>query len=229
MSLNLTVCVFQDYWRCPKCDELNPPLPRNCLRCWTLRHDWLPEELKKSASSSPKALPPKPTDQSAALGRVFFLFFFLSPGDDFFLPVVLKLIGFGLLQVLMGRRTTESTFPMAKGQKRRSCRSACQTPPCLPLTPPPQPQTPRTSSPPLSRPPPLTPSPPPPSTRRSSSRRNPCPHPPPRTWSAACRPSGACRSRASTRVSSASRGRRTAVSSTGGRDTSSPATCAPGS
>ncbi|TKS90473.1 E3 ubiquitin-protein ligase [Collichthys lucidus] len=56
----------QDYWRCVKCDELNPPLPRNCLRCWTLHHDWLPEDITKSASSSPKALPPKPTDQSAA-------------------------------------------------------------------------------------------------------------------------------------------------------------------
>ncbi|XP_051248631.1 E3 ubiquitin-protein ligase Mdm2 isoform X2 [Dicentrarchus labrax] len=55
-----------DYWRCVKCDELNPPLPRNCLRCWTLRHDWLPEDITKSACSSPKALPPKPTDQSAA-------------------------------------------------------------------------------------------------------------------------------------------------------------------
>uniref|UniRef100_M4AS87 MDM2 proto-oncogene n=1 Tax=Xiphophorus maculatus TaxID=8083 RepID=M4AS87_XIPMA len=50
-----------DYWRCSTCDELNPPLPRNCFRCWTLRHDWLPE-----ASADPKALPTKPTDQSAA-------------------------------------------------------------------------------------------------------------------------------------------------------------------
>ncbi|XP_075967482.1 E3 ubiquitin-protein ligase Mdm2 [Anarhichas minor] len=57
-----------DYWRCAKCDELNPPLPRNCLRCWTLRQDWLSEvsDITKPASSSPKALPPKPTDQSAA-------------------------------------------------------------------------------------------------------------------------------------------------------------------
>lgn len=55
-----------DYWRCAKCDELNPPLPRNCLRCWTLRNDWLPEDLTKCPASSPKALPPKPTDQSAA-------------------------------------------------------------------------------------------------------------------------------------------------------------------
>ncbi|XP_049616409.1 E3 ubiquitin-protein ligase Mdm2 isoform X1 [Syngnathus scovelli] len=30
-----------DYWRCNGCDELNPPLPRNCLRCWSLRQDWL--------------------------------------------------------------------------------------------------------------------------------------------------------------------------------------------
>ncbi|XP_061524086.1 E3 ubiquitin-protein ligase Mdm2 [Phycodurus eques] len=30
-----------DYWRCDGCDELNPPLPRNCLRCWSLRQDWL--------------------------------------------------------------------------------------------------------------------------------------------------------------------------------------------
>ncbi|XP_035257721.1 E3 ubiquitin-protein ligase Mdm2 isoform X1 [Anguilla anguilla] len=42
-----------DYWKCSKCEELNPPLPRHCNRCWTLRQDWLPE-------TSPKALPPKP-------------------------------------------------------------------------------------------------------------------------------------------------------------------------
>ncbi|XP_028255790.1 E3 ubiquitin-protein ligase Mdm2 [Parambassis ranga] len=52
-----------DYWRCAKCDELNPPLPRNCLRCWTLRQDWLPEE---SAPFTLKALPIKPTNQAAA-------------------------------------------------------------------------------------------------------------------------------------------------------------------
>ncbi|RVE56507.1 hypothetical protein OJAV_G00221910 [Oryzias javanicus] len=54
-----------DYWRCSKCDELNPPLPRNCLRCWTLRQDWLPD-LSASPASNPKALPTKPSDQSAA-------------------------------------------------------------------------------------------------------------------------------------------------------------------
>ncbi|XP_022077744.1 E3 ubiquitin-protein ligase Mdm2 isoform X1 [Acanthochromis polyacanthus] len=56
----------QDYWRCMKCDELNPPLPRNCQRCWTLRQDWLPEVSINLASSSPKALPTKPSNQSAA-------------------------------------------------------------------------------------------------------------------------------------------------------------------
>uniref|UniRef100_A0A3B5B060 MDM2 proto-oncogene n=1 Tax=Stegastes partitus TaxID=144197 RepID=A0A3B5B060_9TELE len=55
-----------DYWRCVKCDELNPPLPRNCQRCWTLRQDWLPEVSINLASSSPKALPTKPSNQSAA-------------------------------------------------------------------------------------------------------------------------------------------------------------------
>ncbi|XP_012674193.2 E3 ubiquitin-protein ligase Mdm2 isoform X2 [Clupea harengus] len=62
-----------DYWKCPKCDELNPPLPRNCNRCWTLRTDWLPEnETDNAAATTPadtpaesasdaKPLPPKPT------------------------------------------------------------------------------------------------------------------------------------------------------------------------
>ncbi|XP_071775418.2 E3 ubiquitin-protein ligase Mdm2 [Centroberyx gerrardi] len=59
-----------DYWRCVKCEELNPPLPRNCNRCWALRQDWLPEVPDKisPAPSSPKALPLKPTDQSEAAG-----------------------------------------------------------------------------------------------------------------------------------------------------------------
>ncbi|XP_031616211.1 E3 ubiquitin-protein ligase Mdm2 isoform X1 [Oreochromis aureus] len=55
-----------DYWRCAKCDELNPPLPRNCLRCWDLRQDWLPEVSVNCTSSSPKALPTKPTNLLAA-------------------------------------------------------------------------------------------------------------------------------------------------------------------
>ncbi|XP_041114193.1 E3 ubiquitin-protein ligase Mdm2-like isoform X1 [Polyodon spathula] len=32
-----------DYWKCSKCDELNPPLPGRCHRCWSLRKDWFPE------------------------------------------------------------------------------------------------------------------------------------------------------------------------------------------
>uniref|UniRef100_A0A1A8GQQ2 Transformed 3T3 cell double minute 2 homolog n=2 Tax=Nothobranchius korthausae TaxID=1143690 RepID=A0A1A8GQQ2_9TELE len=50
-----------DYWQCLKCDGLNPPLPRNCQHCWTLRQDWLPE-----ASVNSKALPTKSSAQSAA-------------------------------------------------------------------------------------------------------------------------------------------------------------------
>ncbi|KAM9029193.1 E3 ubiquitin-protein ligase Mdm2 isoform 1-T3 [Ara ararauna] len=48
-----------DYWKCPECSKMNPPLPRHCHRCWALREDWLPEEksdkLEKSKleSSSP--------------------------------------------------------------------------------------------------------------------------------------------------------------------------------
>ncbi|NXY29582.1 MDM2 ligase, partial [Pomatorhinus ruficollis] len=33
-----------DYWKCPECNEMNPPLPRHCHRCWALREDWLPDE-----------------------------------------------------------------------------------------------------------------------------------------------------------------------------------------
>ncbi|XP_009996033.1 PREDICTED: E3 ubiquitin-protein ligase Mdm2 isoform X3 [Chaetura pelagica] len=33
-----------DYWKCPQCSEMNPPLPRHCHRCWALREDWLPDE-----------------------------------------------------------------------------------------------------------------------------------------------------------------------------------------
>uniref|UniRef100_A0A8B9FBA5 E3 ubiquitin-protein ligase Mdm2 n=1 Tax=Amazona collaria TaxID=241587 RepID=A0A8B9FBA5_9PSIT len=33
-----------DYWKCPECSKMNPPLPRHCHRCWALREDWLPEE-----------------------------------------------------------------------------------------------------------------------------------------------------------------------------------------
>ncbi|XP_051977148.1 E3 ubiquitin-protein ligase Mdm2-like [Xyrauchen texanus] len=32
-----------DYWKCAECDELNPPLPRHCKSCWTVRPGWLPD------------------------------------------------------------------------------------------------------------------------------------------------------------------------------------------
>ncbi|XP_041935980.1 E3 ubiquitin-protein ligase Mdm2 isoform X3 [Alosa sapidissima] len=64
-----------DYWKCPKCDELNPPLPRNCNRCWTLRIDWLPETNNTAAAtpaidpaSDAKPLPPKPTPTDSEEG-----------------------------------------------------------------------------------------------------------------------------------------------------------------
>nr|XP_057941366.1 E3 ubiquitin-protein ligase Mdm2-like [Doryrhamphus excisus]XP_057941367.1 E3 ubiquitin-protein ligase Mdm2-like [Doryrhamphus excisus]XP_057941369.1 E3 ubiquitin-protein ligase Mdm2-like [Doryrhamphus excisus]XP_057941370.1 E3 ubiquitin-protein ligase Mdm2-like [Doryrhamphus excisus]XP_057941371.1 E3 ubiquitin-protein ligase Mdm2-like [Doryrhamphus excisus]XP_057941372.1 E3 ubiquitin-protein ligase Mdm2-like [Doryrhamphus excisus]XP_057941373.1 E3 ubiquitin-protein ligase Mdm2-like [Doryr len=58
-SFEDTEITEADYWRCDECDGLNPPLPRNCLRCWTPRQDWLQD------TSCPIVLPPKPTDQSA--------------------------------------------------------------------------------------------------------------------------------------------------------------------
>ncbi|XP_031794018.1 E3 ubiquitin-protein ligase Mdm2-like isoform X3 [Sarcophilus harrisii] len=33
-----------DYWKCPSCDKINPPLPPHCHRCWTARENWLSEE-----------------------------------------------------------------------------------------------------------------------------------------------------------------------------------------
>ncbi|NWR69740.1 MDM2 ligase, partial [Centropus unirufus] len=49
-----------DYWKCPACSEMNPPLPRHCHRCWALREDWLPDEksdkLVKSKLESPLPL-----------------------------------------------------------------------------------------------------------------------------------------------------------------------------
>ncbi|KAJ0056941.1 hypothetical protein NL108_000751, partial [Boleophthalmus pectinirostris] len=53
-----------DYWKCEKCEEMNPPLPRHCQRCWTLRQHWLPEVTVK-CDSGPKLLPPKPKESEA--------------------------------------------------------------------------------------------------------------------------------------------------------------------
>ncbi|XP_049638752.1 E3 ubiquitin-protein ligase Mdm2 isoform X2 [Suncus etruscus] len=34
----------EDYWKCTSCNEMNPPLPSHCNRCWALRENWLPED-----------------------------------------------------------------------------------------------------------------------------------------------------------------------------------------
>ncbi|XP_055095761.1 E3 ubiquitin-protein ligase Mdm2 isoform X9 [Symphalangus syndactylus] len=36
-----------DYWKCTSCNEVNPPLPSHCNRCWALRENWLPEDKGK--------------------------------------------------------------------------------------------------------------------------------------------------------------------------------------
>uniref|UniRef100_A0A2K5PBT8 E3 ubiquitin-protein ligase Mdm2 n=1 Tax=Cebus imitator TaxID=2715852 RepID=A0A2K5PBT8_CEBIM len=36
-----------DYWKCTSCNEMNPPLPSHCNRCWALRENWLPEDKGK--------------------------------------------------------------------------------------------------------------------------------------------------------------------------------------
>ncbi|XP_048356540.1 E3 ubiquitin-protein ligase Mdm2 isoform X1 [Sphaerodactylus townsendi] len=36
-----------DYWKCSNCNEMNPPLPRHCPRCWALRENWLPDKKSK--------------------------------------------------------------------------------------------------------------------------------------------------------------------------------------
>lgn len=54
-----------DYWKCGKCEEMNPPLPRHCQRCWTLRQDWLPEVNVNKSDAGPKLFPPKPKETAA--------------------------------------------------------------------------------------------------------------------------------------------------------------------
>ncbi|XP_006899542.1 PREDICTED: E3 ubiquitin-protein ligase Mdm2-like [Elephantulus edwardii] len=36
-----------DYWKCTSCNEMNPPLPPHCNRCWALRENWCNEDKKK--------------------------------------------------------------------------------------------------------------------------------------------------------------------------------------
>ncbi|XP_077325244.1 E3 ubiquitin-protein ligase Mdm2 isoform X2 [Lithobates pipiens] len=40
-----------DYWKCFECEEMNPPIPRYCHRCWSLRKGWLPDENEKKTNS----------------------------------------------------------------------------------------------------------------------------------------------------------------------------------
>lgn len=54
-----------DYWKCGKCEESNPPLPRRCQRCWTLRQHWLPEVTVSKSDAGSKLFPPKPKDTAA--------------------------------------------------------------------------------------------------------------------------------------------------------------------
>ncbi|KAJ6651399.1 hypothetical protein lerEdw1_020972 [Lerista edwardsae] len=41
-----------DYWKCSNCNEMNPPLPRHCPRCWALREDWLPDKKSEKLTKS---------------------------------------------------------------------------------------------------------------------------------------------------------------------------------
>ncbi|KAL2776066.1 E3 ubiquitin-protein ligase Mdm2 isoform g [Daubentonia madagascariensis] len=51
-----------DYWKCTSCNEMNPPLPPHCNRCWALRENWLPEDKgKDSGDISEKAKPENST------------------------------------------------------------------------------------------------------------------------------------------------------------------------
>ncbi|XP_062469677.1 E3 ubiquitin-protein ligase Mdm2 isoform X2 [Pezoporus occidentalis] len=53
-----------DYWKCPKCSEMNPPLPCHCHRCWAVREDWLPEEKSdKLEKSKFESSPPRESEE----------------------------------------------------------------------------------------------------------------------------------------------------------------------
>ncbi len=51
------MCFTQDYWKCAKCNELNPPLPRHCKSCWNVRPGWLPETNSNSENTSTNTQP----------------------------------------------------------------------------------------------------------------------------------------------------------------------------
>ncbi|XP_016054955.1 PREDICTED: E3 ubiquitin-protein ligase Mdm2 isoform X2 [Miniopterus natalensis] len=44
----------EDYWKCTSCNEMNPPLPSHCNRCWALRENWLPEDKGKEKENMPE-------------------------------------------------------------------------------------------------------------------------------------------------------------------------------
>uniref|UniRef100_G1TLX8 E3 ubiquitin-protein ligase Mdm2 n=1 Tax=Oryctolagus cuniculus TaxID=9986 RepID=G1TLX8_RABIT len=43
-----------DYWKCTSGNEMNPPLPPHCNRCWALRENWLPEDKGKDKGGIPE-------------------------------------------------------------------------------------------------------------------------------------------------------------------------------
>ncbi|XP_024432050.2 E3 ubiquitin-protein ligase Mdm2 [Desmodus rotundus] len=43
-----------DYWKCTSCNEMNPPLPSHCNRCWALRENWLPEDKGEEQGNMPE-------------------------------------------------------------------------------------------------------------------------------------------------------------------------------
>uniref|UniRef100_A0A667FQ68 E3 ubiquitin-protein ligase Mdm2 n=1 Tax=Lynx canadensis TaxID=61383 RepID=A0A667FQ68_LYNCA len=49
-----TYTMKEDYWKCTSCNEMNPPLPPHCNRCWALRENWLPEDKGKDRGKMPE-------------------------------------------------------------------------------------------------------------------------------------------------------------------------------
>uniref|UniRef100_A0A8C9P566 E3 ubiquitin-protein ligase Mdm2 n=1 Tax=Spermophilus dauricus TaxID=99837 RepID=A0A8C9P566_SPEDA len=46
-TMKEVIFYLADYWKCTSCNEMNPPLPPHCNRCWTLRENWLSEDKGK--------------------------------------------------------------------------------------------------------------------------------------------------------------------------------------
>ncbi|XP_060633466.2 E3 ubiquitin-protein ligase Mdm2 isoform X1 [Anolis sagrei] len=58
-----------DYWKCSHCNEMNPPLPSHCPRCWTLREGWLPEKSEKSQMSKHENSTSPPPEKATELDQ----------------------------------------------------------------------------------------------------------------------------------------------------------------